>query len=221
MLAFLTAPQNTPFAVVLALILVLFVVEVIGLLFGASIGSLIGGDTGAGVDVDVDVDALSGAEGFSPGVVTSFLYWVNVGRVPFIILMVLFMTAFVLAGYILQYFCLTLVDHMLPSWLASLVAVALSIPCVRVLGKGLSRIMPRDETEAISTAELVGTRAAIVLGTARRGSPAQARASDRFGQQHYLMVEPDDPEAVLETGEPLLLVRREEGKFYAIKHPEP
>lgn len=216
MLAFLAAPQNTPFAVVLALLLALFVIEVIGFMFGASISSLLGGD-----GPDMDLDALSGTEGFSPGVVTSFLYWVNVGRVPFIILMVLFMTAFVATGYILQYVCLSLVDHMLPAWLASLVAIAASAPCVRVLGKGLSRIMPRDETEAVSTAELVGTRAVIVLGTARRGSPAQARANDRYGQQHYLMLEPDDPEAVLETGEPLLLVRLEGEKFYAIKHPEP
>lgn len=217
MLEFLMAPQNTPFAVVLGLLLALFLIEVIGLLFGIDIAGAAGGDAaGPGLDID----PLSGVEGIEPGLFTSFLYWINVRRIPFIILAVLFMTAFVAVGYVSQLAARSLLGLFLPWWLATMLAVAIALPLTRVLGKGLSRIMPRDETEAVSRVELVGSRAVIVLGSAARGSPAQAKVKDRFGSTHYVMVEPDEADETLDTGEPLLLVRNDGNNFFAIKHPE-
>lgn len=215
MLEFATASQNLPFAIVLALLVAIFVIELGGFMFGANVGGLLGDVDLPDADVDVSPEALN------LGFVTSFLYWLNIGRIPVIILIVVFMTAFVMSGYVLQLLVLSLGGFLLPAYLAALAAVAASIPLVRLFGRTVAKIIPRDETEAVSTAELVGSRAVIILGTAKTGSPAQARATDRFGATHYMMLEPDDPQAVLESGKELLLVRYDGSKFYAINHPEP
>lgn len=217
MYAFLTASQNIVFAVVLVLLVAFFVIELCSLLFGASLSGLLGDldlpdldlpEVGLNVDLDV-------------GIATKFLYWLKIGRVPLLILIVIFMTAFVLSGYFLQFLCLKVANWMLPAWLATIAALALSVPVVRLIGRHLARIIPKDETAAISQTELVGSRAFIVIGTARKGSPAQARTSDRFGTTHYLMLEPDNPEETLERGQELLLVRHDGSRFFAIPHPDP
>ena len=52
----------------------------------------------------------------------------------------------------------------------------------------------------------------------RPGSPAQVRVRDGFGQQHYVMAEPDG-EAVLKQGEAVLLVSMQGNIFKAIVNP--
>jgi hypothetical protein len=89
---------------------------------------------------------------------------------------------------------------------------------VRGAGGAIARILPRDETTAISQDALVGRSAVIVLGQARRGSPAQARATDRHGQVHYFMVEPSDDAETLVAGEALFVVSRV-GSTYRVTRP--
>ena len=215
MLHFITAGQNVVFAIVLALLVAFFLIELAGLLFGASISGVLGDidlpDAGIDFDVDASIDI---------GVATKFLYWLKIGKVPLLILIVICMASFVISGYFLQMVCLWLFDFLLPALLATIAALCLSVPVVRVCGGSLARIMPRDETAAISHSELVGGRAVIVIGTAKAGSPAQARSTDRFGTTHYVMIEPDNPDEALTTGRDLLLVRYEGGRFYAIVHPD-
>ncbi len=228
MLDFLIAPENLPFAVALTLLVALFLLELGGFLFGANLSGMLG-DT---PDIDIDIDIAAPDSGMAMpdmpvgsdvdvGVFTKFLYWLKIGRVPVIILIVIFMAAFVICGYGLQSLCLWLVDAMLPAYIAAVAAVLLSLPLVRLTGGFVARLIPKDETAAISLDELVGSRAVITIGAARRGFPAQARATDRFGTTHYLMVEPDRPEDELPSGRKLLLVRYDGRLFYAINHPEP
>ena len=235
MLEFATASQNLPFAVVLGILIAFFFIELVGFLFGADLSGLLGEIDLPDIDVpDIDVPSVDlpdigvpdpGLEavphGMNIGFVTSFLYWLNVGRVPIIILVVLFMTAFVVTGYALQLIVLGLAGFLLPGYLAAPAAFALALPVVKATGRTFGRIVPRDETEAISRSELVGSRAVITIGKARTGYPAQARVSDRFGTSHYLMLEPDDPNEELESGTSLLLVRFDGSRYYAIRHPEP
>lgn len=216
MIDFILADRNIAFAVVLGLLILFFLLELAGMLFGASLSNALGDLDLPDLDLDLDLDG-----GVDLGFATKFLYWLKVGKVPIIILLVIFMMAFVLSGYALQLVCLWVSGHMLPAVLASGVAVVLTIPFVRLVGGQIARIIPKDETEAVSRADLVGGKAVIVLGRAAKGSPAQARTHDRHGTTHYLMVEPDDPSIVLEQGIDLLLVREDGAKFYAIVHPDP
>lgn len=214
MFEFITADQNIPFAVVLVLLVAFFLIELASLLFGGSLTGLLGEVDLPDFDMDLDID-------LDFGVATKFLYWLKIGKVPLMVLIVIFMAAFVLSGLALQLACLWLTGGLLPGWLAALGALFLSVPVVRVTGRFVTRVIPKDETDAISRAELVGGRAVIVIGTARRGSPAQAKTVDRHGTTHYIMVEPDDSGEEFGAGRDLLLVRQDETRFYAIAHPNP
>ncbi len=193
-------------------------------MLGASVSGLLGDvdmpDLDVDVDMDVDIDVDLDVDS-DIGVAAKFLYWLKIGKVPLLILIVIFLTLFALCGYVLQFLFLSLGGFLLPGWLAAPIALFLVVPAMRLCGRFLAGLIPHDETDAVSQDELVGCRAVIVLGAARKNTPAQARIRDRFGTTHYLMVEPDNPGETLEQGKDLLLVRRDGALHYAIEHPQP
>ena len=95
-------------------------------------------------------------------------------------------------------------------------AVIVAVPSVRVIGTGLAKLIPKDETTAVSTDSFVGRVATITLGTARKGEPAQAKLTDRHGQTHYVMVEPDSEDTVFEAGDSVLLIEQAGPRFVAV-----
>jgi hypothetical protein len=150
------------------------------------------------------------------------LGWLYVGRVPFLVLLVLFLAGFALTG-----FGLNLVAHrFIGAWVSPIVSVPAAffatLPIVRILGAGLARLIPQDQTYAVSFDSLVGRVATIVGGTARRGYPAQARVPNEHGQTLYVMVEPDAEGMTFEGGERVLLTKRIAGsRFAAAINPWP
>jgi hypothetical protein len=143
------------------------------------------------------------------------LGWLYLGKVPVLVLLVLFLAGFALTG-----FALNLVAHrFLGIWVPPLVAVPLAffatLPMVRILGAGLVRLIPQDQTYAVSFESLIGRVATIVNGTARQGYPAQARVPNEYGQNIYVMVEPDSEGATFESGERILLVKQISGSRFA------
>lgn len=195
MLAFILAPENLPFAVALLVMLLIGLVEALGL-----------GLSAAHVDLHLD------AHGDGP----DLLAWLGVGRVPILMLLVIFLAFFGLAGLLVQEAAAAAAGGPLSPALASAVAVLASLPLTGVGARGLARIMPRDETTAVSLDSLVGKRGTVTVGTARRGSPAQVRVRDSFGQSHYVMVEPHDEAHPLGQGTTVLLARREGNIFIGL-----
>ena len=51
----------------------------------------------------------------------------------------------------------------------------------------------------------IGKVATITRGVARVGIPAEAKLRDTHGQMHYVLVEPDNPDASFEQGHEVLL----------------
>lgn len=189
MLDFLGASQNVLFSAAIVVMMLVGLLQAIGL----------GGDFD--VDADADLDALS---------------WLGIGRVPLMILLVVFLASFGLIGLIGQQALLGLTGALLSPLYAVPAAAVLTLPVTGMLAHGLARILPRDLTTAIDIDELAGAGAVIVMGRATRGSPARARVEDRHGQAHYVMAEPDMPDTAFVEGERILLVRREGDIFRAI-----
>jgi membrane protein implicated in regulation of membrane protease activity len=189
MLEIIAAPASLPFSVALLIMLMIGAVEALGL--GAS-----------AVHLDVHADVDGGGD---------LLGWLGIGRVPLLMLLVVFLALFGLAGLAIQQFV-----GPLSLWIAVPAAVGAALPLTGLGARGLARIMPGDETTAVGLDDLVGRRGTITIGTARRGSPAQARVADVHGQVHYVMVEPYDDDHSIGQGETVRLDRRDGNIFIAV-----
>lgn len=224
MLEFLTSGQNLPFTVALAVMFGIAVLEGLMTLIGFGLSHAIESimpdldfDADLHVHLDADMHPDIHADIGSPSALSRLLGWLRFGQVPVLMLFVVFLTAFGLIGLGLQSFVQGLSGHMMPAVLASIPAILLSLPVVRFMGSIIARIMPKDETEAVSRDVLIGRVASITIGTARKGSPAEARVQDKHGTTHYVMVEPDTDEA-FGQGEQVILVSQAGPLFKVIKN---
>ncbi|GAD60625.1 YqiJ family protein [Brevundimonas sp. BAL450] len=197
---FILAAGNVPFVAALVLMLLIGVVEALGLGAGLAVGEGIDG-----LDGDVNVET------------PSLLSWINVGRLPLLMLIVVFLFAFGMTGLIGQRLFAAFLGQPAPWFMAAPAALIIALPVTRVFGRVVSRIMPRDETQAVSRDSLIGRVATIVTGEARHESAAQARVRDEHGQAHYVMVEPDTPTDAFAQGSNVLLVRHVGARYYAIR----
>lgn len=196
---FILSPDNVPFVAALVLMLLIGAAEAVGLGGGLAMGEGLDG-----LDGDVNVET------------PSLLSWINVGRLPLLMLIVVFLFAFGLSGLIGQQLVAAVLGQPAPWFLAVPAAFAVALPVTRVFGRGVARIMPRDETTAVSRDTLVGRVAVIVTGSASHANAAQARVRDQHGQVHYVMVEPDNTADVFDQGSSVLLVRHAGAKYFAI-----
>jgi hypothetical protein len=195
------AQETWPFGAALLLMLALFIIEGAGLIFSVSPSSWL--------------------DGFMPDSAEGSLGWLHLGKVPFLVLLGIFLAGFALSGYAIQSFCQTLLGNLLPAWLVSLPAMLAGLSLVSGLGGLIARIMPSDETSAVSEQSLIGRAGIVTQGIARHGMAAQAKVRDAHGREHYVMVEPDLEGDTFEEGSTVLLVKKIGAKFHAIKNPHP
>ena len=242
MLDFLGNDGNLPFVGALALMIGIALLEGVGAILGLGFSrladtlvpdSLTGIDSAADIDIDADFDfdadidteidvdlgdADAGIE-VGGGFLTSMLGWLCVGRVPVLILLIFFLTAFGLVGLGIQGFVQSLFGVVLPSAVAVVPSLILAVPAVRLFGRSFAKFVPKVETTAVSKDTFIGRVASVIRGEARRGQPAEAKLEDRFGKTHYVLVEPDIEGESFNAGDEVLLVRRRDGRFWAIRNP--
>ena len=200
------SPELWPFALAASLLIAVAALEALALLIGASPSHWLDG---------VLADHPEGP-------VNAPLGWLHIGKVPILVVLVIFLTTFTVIGYAAQFAARNSTGHFMPLALAAGVAFIAGFFAVRVLGSALSRMIPKDETSAVPDASLVGRIGTIVVGTARSGRPAEARIRDEHGMNQYVMVEPENPSETFESGARVLLVRHLSGRrFQAIHNPKP
>ena len=200
----LLAPDVRPFAVAAAIMAVVGAIELLTTLVGFSIGELVGND----VTVESDGhDALGG-----------LFLWINAGRLPLLILIILALGVFSIEGFLLQGiahgFGITL-----PAWIAGLAAFAGTIPVVRTTSRGIAQIIPRDETYAVSDADFVGKVATVSVGPLDQGLPGRVRLKDVFGNWHTVPARASSDSTPLPVGASVLLVDRDARSFVAVAAP--
>lgn len=197
MLDILLATQNLPFTIAITVALLIGVIEIFALLVGA--GGLVDGLT-ADMDVSADIDGFS------------FLDYLYIGRIPFLIWLVIFLLSFGAVGIIFQSL------FGLSPLIAAIIVLVIAVFPTRVISLFVAKIMPKDETTAINSNDFVGYQATIVLGEARRNHPAQAKFVDEHKQTHYVMVEPLNDEDTLKAGESVALYEKQGNIFLATKN---
>lgn len=214
--------------------LIIAAVELVGALMGLQASAMLDSllpEVDADIDLDIDmdldleadyaggpldVDAPSVPDSPSPGPLSQVLGWLCVGKVPILVLLIVFLTAFGLAGFFLQGLIGGLVGAPLPAALAVIPALAAALPATRGAGLTLAKIMPKEHTEAVSRKQFIGKVATVIRGEARKGTPAEAKLTDRHGQTHYILLEPDDEESVFKQGTEVIVVKQSGSIYQAI-----
>jgi len=200
----LLAPDVRPFAIAAAIMVTLGGIELLTMIVGFSISELIGKDF-----------AL---EAESHSAIGGLFLWINAGRLPLLILMILALGLFAIAGFLLQAIAHG-IGSGVPVTLAALAAAAFSLPAIRVTSRGIARIIPRDETYAVDQADFVGQVAEVSIGPLDQGLPGRVRLKDVFGNWHSLVARASPDSAPLPVGASVLLVDRDAKSFIAISAP--
>jgi len=237
-----TAPQNLPFAVALGLMLVLGLLQTLSLLMGLGIFDMLddilpdvdldvdAGDAGldvdidadvgldADVDVDVDVDADAGdVPELEHSIVGQFFGWLNLGRVPFIVSLIAFLFLFSFVGFKLQALIAWFADgHSLPAYAAAPVAFIVSLLPLKWANAILGRILPHDETMAVSRDTYIGRVAVITIGECTYDRAAEVKLRGPLGRTHYVMAIADVEDGSFKQGDTVLIVGRRGEKFTVI-----
>ena len=206
------ASETAPFAVAIGLTIAITLLELVGLLLGTQPSAAV---DNALPDFDADVD------GVGLGPLSETLSWLSFGRLPALIVIILLTTSFGFCGFALQEALRSAFGFAINPWLASVPAVFGAAVLTRHLGLALARIMPKEETEAVSTKAFVGRIATVFRGVAGPGAPAEAKLTDIHGKTHYLLVEPDQGEAAMPEGSEVLIVRQEGPVYRAITKLKP
>ncbi|MEM1196944.1 MAG: OB-fold-containig protein [Pseudomonadota bacterium] len=204
----LLAEYNLPFLIALIALVLISLAQIVGL------GDVF--DADADIEIDVDPDAA-----ISSGWLEGVFSLLGLGKVPFLIWLMLLMFVFAAIGVSGQALVVALIGIPLDAAVAALLAAAAALPINGALTRPLARLLPQDETSAVTLDTLVRRDAEIQIGTAKRGSPARSKVIDVFGHPHFVMVEPHDPDATMSQGDTVLLVRREGETFYAVHYESP
>jgi len=213
----LFSPALAPFMAALVMLALILALEVGGLLFGATVSGMI---DSALPDLDfdgADADGLGAGAGF----VEQALSWLYVGKVPALIVLASFLAGFGLSGFVLQSAAHGVFGAALPVWVAAPLAFLAALPATRFLAIAFSRVMPKEESDAVSRDSFIGRIALVLRGEARRGAPAEAKLADATGATHYILVEPADDVAAFAQGAEVLLVEKRGAVFRAVANDNP
>lgn len=215
----LFAPENGVFLVTLCLFLLIFVIQALSVVIGMEpfgfMDSLL-----PDVDFNADTDLHLGE--VSPGFIDSVMSMLKLGRVPFVFTFILFLFLFSVIGLYGQLVLFELVGTRLNGLLASGGAFVVTIPLLRFGNGILEKILPKDETAAISANTFVGRMATILIGTATHARAAEAKVIGPDGKTHYINVVADNEGKSFIQGDHLLIVgRRTEGTFTVIENKNP
>ncbi len=228
MMEFITLPETAPFVFAIAVMMIIGLLEGITTLLGFAFSSLVDNllpdfDVDVDMDLDLDIDMdldLDAADGDMPelehGAFSEFLTWLRIKEVPVIAILIAFLTSFGITGLILQQVTASFIGHLLPLIIAVPATMVLCLPGVRLFAGVLSKIMPKDETSAVSSNSFKGRMAKITIGTAEKGEPAEAKLKDEHSQTHYIMVEPAKAGDKFAQGSSVLIVGRKGTTFLAI-----
>ncbi|KJC58885.1 membrane protein [Bradyrhizobium sp. LTSPM299] len=200
----LLASDVRPFAVAAAIMVALGGIELLTTMIGLSISEFIGKDFAVEAE---NHNALSG-----------LFLWINAGRLPLLILIILILGVFSIGGFLLQGLAHA-VGTAIPVSIAALAAAAGSIPVIRNASRGLARIIPRDESYAVSESDFVGQVATVSVGPLDQGLPGRVRLKDVFGNWHTVSARASHDSQALPVGASVLLVDRDAKSFIAIAAP--
>ena len=205
MIDFLMASDNIWFSVAIFVVLSIAILEFLGLITGLSLFGLL--DDLLPLEADLDLGDAT------PMAALSFL---GVTKVPFSIWLIIFVTSFGMSGLVMNLISVQFSSSGLPQIVSIPSAVIFAFLLARLISGAWAQWFPQVDSNAVSSSTFEGLEGKITVGTAKQNSPAEAVVVDRFGQKHYLMVEPMDEEQTFSQGSKIVLVIKHHNVWWAI-----
>ncbi len=217
------APFSVAALVLIGLVLIEIVTALIGLSASGAVDHMVGFDAHAldahALDAHADaapVDAFHEAEHPGPGALGSALDWLNAGRVPILVLIMVLLALFAVAGFVIQALVGAAAGFRLPEPLAVPLALVVALPTARCVSRWLAFMVPRDETYAVSEDDFIGRTAVVTVGPVCSGAIARGRLHDRHGNMHFPKLVPSVPGSIIAQDTVVLVVGRRGGTLTVI-----
>jgi hypothetical protein len=195
-----------PFLIATLVVGALVVVEIVGAIFGFS------GLVGHG-DADIGAGPADAAPSDAP---SSPLDWLNRGRVPLTVLLMLFLGLFAAIGFAVQAVA-DAIAAPLPALGAGAIAAGAALIATGEASRLVGRILPRDESYAAHADDLIGRTGVVTLGPLGGALVGRARVADGAGNVHFPLVRPLSPEEPIPEGAEVELVSREGREFFVVR----
>ncbi len=144
--------------------------------------------------------------------------WLNFGKVPFSILGMLLLVFFGMAGIALWQAL-----PILPVWSYAIAAAPISIIGTKAVGGWIAKVLPQDESYAVTADQLVGLRGVVTLGPLDGGKPGNVRVRDQHGEIYTIRARPADFGVVIEQGAEVVVVEAAPGQarvYYVTRFEE-
>lgn len=203
MIELFLSPNNFWFSIALSAVFLVLVMEMASMLFGVSLIG-IGDEIG-----DIDANSILSSELAS---------WMNLNRVPFLIWLIVFLTAFGLIGFIFNGLTANILATPAPSFVSLPIAFVSALFLSAKVVVVIARVLPSIESSAIDADEFVGAVAEITIGHASKGNPAEAKFTDDYAQPHFVLVEPFEENERFAQGERVILVKKNEHSWLATRY---
>lgn len=144
---------------------------------------------------DLDLDGQSS--------LGSFFAYINPDKVPFSMVLISLFFIFSFFGYLLQ----TLFGAIILSISIPIVTI-LTLISLRHLTILIAKLLPKDNSEVVSTDSFIGKKALILDPVSKKNLPARAKIKDIYGEIHYIRVEPLSSEDIFYEGESVLVIEK-------------
>ena len=187
-----------PFTIALCVALLIGIVELFSLLLGGISNAF------DGFLPDKDISLSTDIDGFS---LTDYLC---IGKIPLLMWLVVFLVSYGLSGIILQ-----MIFH-LNVYIAGIIVLFVSIIPTRYVSLFLHKIMPQDETTALSHDDFIGYTATIILVKSAKNHSAEASFIDKFNQKHYIMVEPENENELYFQGDVVIITSKKSNSIFYV-----
>ncbi len=198
-------PAFRPFVIAAIIVALIALLEVLSAVFGLAISSVLD-DWLPGIDIDGDADA-------------GMLSWLGFGHAPFLVVLIVILSVFSIAGILIQVLALGWLGWALWPALAVIIALALSLPMAGWLSRRLAWLIPSVETSGIHRDELVGRSGRITLGTATGERTAEAEVVGPKGLRHWIRVRAERGETI-EPGSEVRIIERESRSVFVARRQE-
>ncbi|EDM65968.1 MAG: DUF1449 family protein [Moritella sp.] len=207
MFTFLLADMNLLYTLAIIIVLLFLFLELLGLIVGISLLDLL--DNISPIDANSSLPITDGG-------VSNLLDWLCLKKLPMLVWLIIALTHFAIIGYSINYAVLTSLEWQLQLIFILPTTVFFTLIMTYFVGSALAKIIPNNETTAVSTSTFIGKAAKITIGTASSGNPAEALLIDDFNQKHYIMVEPEFEKEYLPQGTEVVIVDKLNGTWLAI-----